>query len=353
MPLIDLRSDTVTRPTSGMLAAMARAETGDDVFGEDPTVKRLESMIAERLGKEAALFVPTGTMANQISIGCQSKPGDELICDPQAHVYLWEGGGIARFWGVSTRTLSGPEGLLDLPTLASAGIRPGDHHYARSRLLCLENTHNRAGGRVLPQNQVQAMCDWAKTNGLARHLDGARLWNASVASGLSLDLLAAPFDTISICFSKGLGCPLGSAIIGPKALIEGDAHRLRKAMGGGMRQVGVVAAAAIFALEHGYMEAMATDHQHAKTIAKSVENSPGISLESGLPETNLVWIKIDPRLGSAQYFARCLKEHKVLVAPLGEQVVRACTHRDLSESQIKAAAKAIEQTAESIWSMSP
>jgi threonine aldolase len=353
MPLIDLRSDTVTRPSAGMLAAMARAETGDDVFGEDPTVKRLESMIAERLGKESALFVPTGTMANQISVGCQTKPGDELICDPQAHVYMWEGGGLARFWGVSTRTLSSSDGLLDVQTLASAGIRPGDHHYARSRLLSLENTHNRSGGRVVPQDRVQAMCDWAKTNGLARHLDGARLWNASVASGLSLNELAAPFDTIAICFSKGLGCPMGSAIVGPKELIEGDAHRLRKAMGGGMRQVGVVAASAIFALEHGYVEALANDHQHAKLLAKSVENSPGISLEFGEPETNLVWIKIDPKLGSARYFATRLKEKGVLVAALGEQVVRACTHRDVSESQIKQAATAIEQTAESIWRMAP
>ena len=353
MPLVDLRSDTVTRPSSGMLAARARAETGDDVFGEDPTVKRLEAMIAERLGKEAALYVPTGTMANQICIGSQTRPGDEIICDPQAHVYLWEGGGVARFWGVTTRTVSGPNGYLDAATLANAGLRPGDHHYARTRLLSLENTHNRCGGKVVPQQEISGMCEWARGNGLARHLDGARLWNAAVASGKSLAELAAPFDTISICFSKGLGCPMGSAVVGPKALVEGDAHRLRKSLGGGLRQAGVVSAAAIYAMEHGYIEAMATDHAHAKTLARAVEDSPGISLESGTPETNLVWIKIDPKLGSARYFATRLKEKGVLVAPLGEQVVRACTHRDASEAQIKQAAKAIAQTAEEIWHLAP
>lgn len=353
MPHVDLRSDTVTRPGSGMLAAMARAETGDDVFGEDPTVKRLEAMIAERLGKEAALYVPTGTMANQICIGSQTRPGDEIICDQQAHVYLWEGGGVARFWGVTTRTVNGPNGYLDSATLANAGLRPGDHHYAHTRLLSLENTHNRCGGKVLPQQEVRAMCDWARSNGLARHLDGARLWNAAVASGKSLAELAAPFDTISICFSKGLGCPMGSAVVGPKSLIEGDVHRLRKALGGGLRQAGVVAAAAIYALEHGYMDAMATDHAHAKTLARAVETSPGISLESGMPETNLVWIKVDPKLGSARYFATRLKEKGVLVAPLGEQVVRACTHRDVSESQVKQAAAAIAQTAEETWHLAP
>lgn len=353
MPLVDLRSDTVTRPSSGMLAAMARAETGDDVFGEDPTVKRLEAMIAERLGKESALFVPSGTMANQIAVGCQARPGDELLCDPNAHVYLWEGGGVARFWGVMTRTIAGGKGYLDAQALTAAGIRPGDHHYARTRLLCLENTHNRCGGKVLPQQDVRAMCEWARGNGLARHLDGARLWNASVASGRSLAELASPFDTVAICFSKGLGCPMGSAIVGPKELIEGDAHRLRKALGGGLRQVGVVAAAVIYALEHGYVEAMATDHAHARVLAESVGNSPGISLESGMPETNLVWIKVDPKLGSARYFATRLKEKGVLVAPLGEQVVRACTHRDVSESQVKQASVAIRQTAEEVWNLAP
>ncbi|MFM7318799.1 MAG: threonine aldolase family protein [bacterium] len=351
--LIDLRSDTVTRPGPGMLAAMARAETGDDVFGEDPSVNRLEAMIAERLGHEDALFVPTGTMANQIAVGVHTRPGEELICDPNAHVYLWEGGGIARLWGVTPRTIAGPDGLLDEPTLAASGLRPGDCHSVITRLLCLENTHNRAGGRVLPIERIEAMCQWAKNLGLARHLDGARIWNASVASGVPLKRWAAGFDTVSVCFSKGLGCPMGSAIVGPREIIRGRAHRLRKVLGGAMRQVGVVAAAAIYALEHAYIDELAKDHTNARIIGEAVGNASGISLESGPPETNLVWIKVDHRLGSARYFSTRLKEKGFLVSVLGDQVVRACTHRDVTEAQVRKAAAAISQTADEMWRLSP
>lgn len=353
MQAIDLRSDTVTRPTAGMLAAMARAETGDDVFGEDPTVNRLEAMVAERLGKEDALFVPTGTMANQIALGCHTRPGDELICDPVAHVYLWEGGGMARFWGVTPRTIAGVNGPLDRQALAKAGLRPEDCHSVRSRLLWLENTHNRLGGKVQPITEIKAACEWARSHALARHLDGARIWNATIASGVALHEWAKEFDTVSVCFSKGLGCPMGSAIAGPRDLIRGQAHRLRKALGGGLRQVGVVASAAIYALEHGFVEDLKNDHAHAGILAESVKKSSGISLESGTPETNLVWIKVDPRLGSARYFSTRLKEKGVLVAVLGEQVVRACTHRDVNETQVKKAADAISQTADEMWRLSP
>lgn len=353
MHYIDLRSDTVTRPSAGMLAAMARAETGDDVFGEDPTVQRLESMVAERLGKEAALFVPTGTMANQIAVGCHTRPGDELLCDPSAHVYLWEGGGMSRFWGVTPRTLAGASGLLDRNTLQQAGLRPGDCHSVHTRLLWLENTHNRLGGRVQPLAEIKAACEWAKSHGLARHMDGARIWNAAIATGIAEHDWAHDFDTVSVCFSKGLGCPMGSAIVGPKELIRNQAHRLRKVLGGGLRQVGVVAASAIYALEHGYVEDLKKDHANARILAESVEKSNGISLESGTPETNLVWIKVDPRLGSARYFCTRLKEKGVLVAVLGEQVVRACTHRDVNESHVKKAAEAICQSADEMWRLSP
>jgi threonine aldolase len=353
MQLIDLRSDTVTRPSAGMLAAMARAETGDDVFGEDPTVNRLEAMIAERLGHEDALFVPTGTMANQIAIGAHTQPGEELICDPAAHIYLWEGGGIARHWGVTTRTLAGPDGLLDEPSLEASGLRPGDCHSVITRLVCLENTHNRAGGRVLPIDRVESICNWAKNHGLRRHLDGARLWNATVATGVPLNRWAASFDTVSVCFSKGLGCPLGSAVVGSKEIIRGRAHRLRKVLGGAMRQVGIVAAGAIYAMEHGYIDDLDKDHANARLIGESVGNATGIELESGMPETNLVWIKVDPRLGSARYFSTRLKEKGVLVAVLGDQVVRACTHRDVSEAQVRKAAAAISQTADEMWRLSP
>jgi threonine aldolase len=353
MNLIDLRSDTVTRPSSGMLAAMARAETGDDVYGEDPTVNRLEAMIAERLGKEAALFVPTGTMANQIAIGAQTRPGDEVLCDPLAHVFLWEGGGIARLWGATPRTIAGARGWLDMPALSEAGVRPSDDHYARSRVVCMENTHNRLGGKVVPFETVQAVCRWAADKGLATHLDGARLFNAVVASKVPADAWAAPFDTVSVCFSKGLGSPMGSALVGRKDLIRGEAHRLRKMLGGGMRQVGVVAATAIYALEHGYIEDLAKDHAHASLLADAVEQSPGISLEHGRPESNLVWIKVEARMASGRYFATRLKEKGVAAAVLGDQVVRACTHRDISESQAKTAAEAIRLTAEEVWRMAP
>jgi len=353
MNLIDLRSDTVTRPSSGMLAAMARAETGDDVYGEDPTINRLEAMIAERLGKEAALFVPTGTMANQIAVGCQTRPGDELVCDPKAHVYLWEGGGVARLWGVTTRTITGKNGWLDETALADAGARPSDDHYARTRLVCMENTHNRLGGKVVPLETLQAACRWAKEHGLATHLDGARLFNAVAASKIAADAWAAPFDTVSVCFSKGLGCPMGSVIVGRKELIKGEAHRLRKVLGGGMRQVGVVAAAAIYALEHGYAEDLAKDHAHAAILADAAEKAPGLTLEHGRPESNLVWIDVDPKMASGRYFATRLRDKGVAVAVLGEQVVRACTHRDISENQTKTAAEAILKTAEEVWRMAP
>lgn len=353
MNLIDLRSDTVTRPTSGMLAAMARAETGDDVYSEDPTVNRLEAMMAERLGKEASLYVPTGTMANQIAVGCHTRPGDELICDPLAHVYLWEGGGIARLWGVTTRTITGKNGWIDEAALTTAGLRPSDEHYARSRLVCMENTHNRLGGKAIPVNTLTAACRWAKEHGLATHLDGARLFNAVVASNVNAESIAAPFDTVSVCFSKGLGCPMGSVIAGRRDMIRGEAHRLRKMLGGGLRQIGLMAATAIFALEHGYVQDLEKDHAHAAILADAVEKAPGLTLEHGRPDSNLVWIHVDAKMASGRYFATRLKEKGISVAVLGDQVVRACTHRDISEAQTKSAAQAIKKTAEEVWRMAP
>ncbi|HEU5117159.1 MAG TPA: GntG family PLP-dependent aldolase, partial [Isosphaeraceae bacterium] len=245
-PRIDLRSDTVTRPTPSMRRAMAEAEVGDDVYGEDPSVRALEASLAQRLGKEAALFVPSGTMANQIAIGAHTRAGDELICNPTAHIYVWEGGGIARLWGVTPRTLGNERELLSLEVLKGK-IRPDDGHYARTRLVCLENTHNRAGGRLHPHRSVQEISAWARSHGLAMHLDGARLFNAEVASGISAAEWARSFDSVSVCFSKGLGAPVGSAVAGSSEFIR-QAHRLRKVLGGGMRQAGVIAAAALHAL---------------------------------------------------------------------------------------------------------
>ncbi len=335
---IDLRSDTVTRPTPAMLRAMTEAPVGDDVYGEDPTVRRLEERTAELLGTEAALFAPSGTMTNQIAIGLHARPGDEVLCDPTAHVYVWEGGGIARLWGATARTLPAPGGLLTRARL-EGNIRPDDGHYVRTRLVCLENTHNRGGGRVFPYEELLRVADWARAAGLRLHLDGARLMNAVVASGRPASEWAAPFDTISLCFSKGLGAPVGSALAGSADAIR-EARRLRKVLGGGMRQAGFLAAAALHALDHD-VDRLAEDHEHARLLADAVVETPGLSLESGPVETNLVWIAVDPALGTAAEVAGRLRARGVLVSALGAQVLRACTHRDVDRPAIDRARDAI------------
>ncbi len=319
---------------------MAEAEVGDDVLGEDPTVNELERRTAELLGKEAALFVPSGTMANQIAVGVHAGPGEELLCDPTSHVYVWEGGGIARLSGVTARTIEGDRGLLRRADLEGK-IRPDNCHYVRTRLVCLENTHNRGGGRVYPIAQVAEIANWAHSNGLAMHCDGARLMNAVVASGVPAAEWARHFDTVSICFSKGLGAPVGSALTGPADLIR-EAHRLRKVFGGGMRQAGVIAAAALHALEN-HVDRLAQDHANARILAEAVERTEGLSLESGPVETNLVWIAVDPKLGSAQAIADRLKTDGILVSALGPQVLRACTHLDVSREQVEIAAESIRR----------
>lgn len=340
---IDLRSDTVTKPTDAMRRAMAEAEVGDDVMGEDPTVRRLEERTAERLGMPAALFVPSGTMANQIAIGLHAKPGDELVCDSVSHVYLWEGGGISRLWGVTPRTVEPSGGLLGLDDLRGM-IRPDDMHYPRTRLICLENTHNRRGGRVQPITAVAEVSGWARAHHLGMHLDGARLMNAVVASGIGADEWARYFDSVSICFSKGLGAPVGSALAGPSDFID-EARRVRKVLGGGMRQAGVIAAAALHALEH-HVERLAEDHEHAQLLAASVAETPGLDLESGRVETNLVWIRVDPSLGTARDVVAALKADGVLVSALGPQVIRACTHLDVERAAVDRAAEALRKLAD-------
>ncbi len=335
---IDLRSDTVTKPTPAMRRAMAEAEVGDDVYGEDPTVLALEHKTAELLGKEAALFVPSGTMANQIAIGVHCVPGDEVVCGATAHVYVWEGGGIARLSGATSRTVESDGGMVTRGSL-DGKIRPDDGHYVRTRLVSLENTHNRAGGRVHPLEDVSAISHWARSNGLAMHLDGARLMNAVVASGVPASEWGRHFDTVAICFSKGLGAPVGSAIAGPRDLIR-KAHRLRKVFGGGMRQAGILAAAAVHALDH-HVERLAEDHANARLLASAVEETEGLSLESGPVETNLVWIAVDPALGTAAEVVSRLRSQGVLISALGPQVVRACTHLDVSREECVRAAAAI------------
>src|SRR5437667_6710145 len=294
-PVIDLRSDTVTRPTPGMRAAMHAAEVGDDVFDEDPTVNRLQELVAATLGKEAALYVPSGTMSNQICVKAHTQPGDELLCEATCHIYNFEAGGPAVLSGVTCRTLEGDYGVLDVSQL-DGKVRPVNDHLVRTRLVCLENTHNRGGGRVYPLEKVQAISAWAHRNNLMMHLDGARLWNAVVATGIPAAEWARNFDSVSVCFSKGLGAPVGSALAGSREFVA-KARRLRKLFGGAMRQVGVLAAAADYALDH-HVERLAEDHRNAQVIAQAVADTPGLRLDPPEVETNLIWIEVDPDLGT-------------------------------------------------------
>ncbi len=339
-PFIDLRSDTVTRPTPGMRAAMAAAEVGDDVFGEDPTVLRLQERVAERLGKEAALYVPSGTMSNQICVKAHTQPGDELLCDASCHIYNFEAGGPAVLSGVTCRTVDGDFGVLDVAQLEGK-VRPDNEHLVRTRLVCLENTHNRGGGRIFPLEKIEAIGTWAREHGLAMHLDGARLWNAVVATGVPAATWASHFDSVSVCFSKGLGAPIGSALAGPRPFVA-RARRIRKLFGGGMRQAGVAAAAALYALEH-HVDRLAEDHRNAQVIARAVAEVPGLRLLPPQVDTNLVWFEVDARLGTAKALAAMLRERGVLVHPAAPQMVRACAHLDVSAEQAARAADAIRQ----------
>jgi threonine aldolase len=340
--MIDLRSDTVTKPTPGMLAAMLAAEVGDDVYGEDPTVNRLEAKVAEYLGMEAALFVPSGTMGNQLAIRVHCQPGDEIILETTSHIYLWEAGGPAVHSGVTCRTFDGEWGIIDPARLADV-VRPDDHHSVRTRLVCLENTHNRGGGTVYPLETVRAISAWAREHGLALHLDGARLWNAVVASGIPAREWCRYFDTVMVAFSKGLGAPVGSVLAGPRDFIA-QARKIRKLFGGAMRQVGYLAAACLHGMDH-HIDRLADDHANAMLLAEAVAAVPGFTLAPPRVETNLVWFDVDPTIGAATVVAR-LREHGVLVSALGSQTVRACTHLNVSRADCEKAAAAIRRLAQ-------
>jgi threonine aldolase len=318
---------------------MFAAPVGDDVYAEDPTVNALEAKVAAYLGKEAALFVPSGTMANQIAVRLHCRPGEELVCEATSHVILWEGGGPAALSGVTVRPLNGVNGLLSLDQLA-AMHRPNDIHSPPTKLVWLENTHNRGGGTVHPYPSVAAISAWARGQKLALHLDGARLWNAAVASGIPAKDWASHFDTVSVCFSKGLGAPVGSALAGPKELLA-LARRYRKLFGGAMRQAGFLAAACIHAMDH-HVERLAEDHANAKLLAAAVREVPGLKLVPETVETNLVWFDVDrAKFGSPQDVTRRLKERGVLMSALGETTVRACTHLNVSRAECETAAEAI------------
>ncbi len=334
--LIDLRSDTVTKPTPAMREAMARAEVGDDVLGDDPTVKELESETAATLGKEAALFTASGTMANQLALRSQTEPGDEILVEANAHIYYYEGGAPAALSGVMCRCLEGQRGIFTGADMAAA-LRPADPHFPRTRLVCLENTHNRGGGKIWSIEQIQEVAAAARKHNLQLHLDGARLWNASVATGIAEREYAAPFDTVSVCFSKGLGAPVGSALAGPKHTID-RARRFRKMLGGGMRQAGIIAAGALYALKN-HRNRLVEDHANAKRLASGLANIRGLEADPAQVETNMVRFRV--QVMPAQELVERLRVSGVLVLPVGRDLIRAVTNLMVSAEDIEAAVKTI------------
>ncbi len=335
---LDLRSDTVTRPTEAMRQAMARAEVGDDVLGDDPTVRRLEDRVAGMLGKAAACFTPSGTMANACAVRIHTRPGDEIITQRESHIYLYESGGYAALSGCSIRLLDGPTGVFGPEAIAPA-MRSDDEHEPRTSLLCIENTHNRGGGTVWPVQTLEAVGREARRLGLRAHLDGARIWNAHIASGIPLDRIAAPFDTVSCCFSKGLGAPAGSMLCGDTGAI-GRARRFRKMLGGSMRQSGVLAAAALHALDH-HIERLADDHATAGRLAQRLEAAPGISIDRTAVMTNLVYFELAPELPLAVEACAQLRAAGVGVLPEGERRLRAVCHLDVSGAEADRAGEII------------
>ncbi len=339
---LDFRSDTVTRPTREMRAAMAQAPVGDDVFGEDPTVNRLQQRVAEMLGKEAALYVPSGTMSNLVGVRLHCKPGDEMICEAGCHVYQYEQAGYAQLSGVAARPVEGRFGVLRIEQLEGL-VRPDNPHFVRTRLMCLENTHNRGGGRIQPYETVEAICRWARSAGLATHLDGARLFNAVVATGIPAPQWTQHFDTVSVCFSKGLGAPVGSAVAGPRGLIA-QAVRHRKVLGGGMRQAGVIAAGALYALEH-HVERLADDHANAQRLAEGIRQIDGLVLEPETVDTNIVFFRVDPAWAAAPQFSNELKKRGLLMNATGPTKLRAVTHLDVDADDVRQAIGILQDAA--------
>lgn len=334
---IDLRSDTVTRPTAGMRRAIAEAEVGDDVFGDDPSVIALEKRVATLLKKEAALFVPSGTMGNFLGVACLTETGDEVILERQCHIMNYEVSSVAALHGVQLNALDGDRGVM-----TSAEIEPHikvqSLHTPGTKVIAMENTHNRAGGRIYPFDEMKRVKALAARHGVRVHLDGARLCNAHVETGVSLADYAACADTISMCFSKGLGAPVGSILVSTQEVVD-RARRLRKRLGGGMRQAGVLAAAALYALDH-HVERLRDDHKNAKRLASFVEQVRGLSILFPV-ETNIVVARVDEKVFTVEALLAKLKERGVLGVPFGAGRVRMVTHLDASSDDIERAGEAL------------
>lgn len=335
--MIDLRSDTVTKPSKEMREAMASAEVGDDVYGEDPTVNKLQEKIAELLGKEAALFVPSGTMGNQLCIKSHTQPWDEIICDKDAHIYNYESGSIAGLSHVQVMPVNGKNGIFTADQVEEV-IRPEAYYLPKTKLVCIENTHNRGGGSIFPIDEIKRIKNVVDKYGLKFHLDGARLWNASIATGISMKEYSSYFDSVSVCLSKGLGAPVGSVIAGSKEFIK-IAHRYRKAWGGGMRQAGILAAAGLFAIEHNFKR-LAEDHRRAKYFAKEISKISRIKIDPDSVQTNIILFEVEG-LTAQEVVAKIKDPSKTgdsLLLSIGKKyLVRAVTHLDVNDEDIEIA----------------
>ena len=338
MRIIDLRSDTVTKPTEAMREAMARAEVGDDVYGEDPTVNRLQEMVAGLLGKKAALFVPSGTMANQLAIRIQTQPGQEVIAESKAHIVRYEQGAAGALAGVQLHWVTGDRGIMG-PEHIEAPIRPKDQHSIQTALICLENTHNAGGGTIYPLSTIERIRAVASAHGVPMHLDGARLFNAVAATTLPPAAYAQHFETVSVCLSKGLGAPAGSLLLTNDPALIDKARRFRRMYGGAMRQAGILAAAGIYALEH-HIGRLKDDHDNAKRLARKLQQIPAVTINPQHVESNIIIFDIiGHRLCPSELVAALRREH-VLINAVGGTSFRAVTHLDVSTRQIDAAADA-------------
>jgi len=338
--MIDLRSDTVTKPTRAMRDAMAGAEVGDDVFGEDPSVNRLEEAVASLLGKEKALFVPSGTMGNQICIKVHTQPGDEVIAEKECHVFNYETGAIAFLSSVQVNTIIGDHGVFTALEVKKL-IRPHAYYMPRTKLICLENTHNRGGGTIFPHNVIKEMGELAHDRSIGLHLDGARLWNACAVTGISPATYASHVDSISVCFSKGLGAPVGSAIAGTKDFID-EARHYRKIFGGGMRQAGVLAAGALYALEHN-RDRLREDHEKARWLAGELAQNRLLDVEPDTVQTNIVLVGIEKTGKDPSELLAALRMQGILLTPGTYMSLRAVTHMDVSMDDVQNAGRTINK----------